>query len=444
MLITGSIIALVSILSSPNSQSVSGKDVNTFYNVIEEQTITKNNYDGDGSSLLLYSDYKDLDLLVSTAKKLKCGVNIDKPLTLKKPLDLEEIREIVIKEINNNKSTPLIIGSGTSMYSLCRFVIDKCNYIKVVGGKNIRCEVGTANTLELFADGKEAGRSAVAYSNFSLMRVNNLIISGQNGGWCNENSFIGGTFDNVSISGDYGHNHNVFYNPHLELKGSINISSGHSNFFRDVRFEKTGNVIFGEGTRHNVVERTYFNDKIGNHFNYSNPNVVNNGDFTNVVYNSLDDYDVKDYQIDRNFFVSNPVNGVTVKGHSFRITTKNAFSNVYIPIYRGVGIFVSAISEYGINGRLYLIDDKEQIITEELHDVVVGNQLAFNNGAYILKNNSTSFGFTVYPNRDSSQKIKSAKLEFYSTITQNIESINIKILCDKNYPNSTAIIYPIE
>lgn len=444
MLITGSIIALVSLLALPNSRSVSGENVNTFYGEIEEQTVSKNNYDGDGRSLLLYSDYNDIDLLVTTARRLKCGVNIDKPLTLRKPLDLEGIKEVAIKEISNNKTTPLIIGSGTSMYSLCKFVIDKCDYIKVVGGKNIRCEVGIANTLELFADGKEAGRDAIAYSTFSLMRVNNLIISGQNGGWCNENSFYGGTFDNVSISGDYGHNHNVFFNPHLELKGSINITSGHSNIFRDVRFEKSGNILFGEGTRHNIVERTYFNDKIGNHFNYSNPNVVNNGDFTNVVYNSLDDYDVKDYQIDRNFFVSNPVKGVTVNGHSFRVATKNAFSNVFIPIYRGVGIFVSTVSEYGINGKLYLVDDNEHIIKDELPDVVVGNNVRFSDGAYNIKNNSTSFGFTVYPNHVSNRNIKGAKLELYSTTTQSIECINIKILGDKSYPNSTAIIYPTE
>lgn len=113
-----------------------------------------------------------------------------------------------------------------------------------------------ATSLELWGDSTVTDRVSIAYNTFVFGDVPTFSIATENNGWVNENIFIGGRFVTFSMSGDYPHNHNQWFNPCLE-GATVNIESGWDNQWHSTRCENIVSVTFGVKCVNNYFERGY-------------------------------------------------------------------------------------------------------------------------------------------------------------------------------------------
>lgn len=127
--------------------------------------------------------------------------------------------------------------------------------ICVIGLKNGTVGIGNCSLLELYADASKATDNSVAYNTFEIQRINHIRLWGENGtAWVNENVFVGGSSNRVTIGGTYPHNHNKWVK--LSIEGStsmIDIQNGSQNLFEDARAEGGTQVKFGASTWKNYV-----------------------------------------------------------------------------------------------------------------------------------------------------------------------------------------------
>ncbi len=102
-----------------------------------------------------------------------------------------------------------------------------------------------------------AYKISLAYNIFNLGIVTELLLTSDNNGWINENVFVGGRIETLTVNGSYQHNNNHFYNPCLE-GSTVQFNTGMHNYIHNARFESCNLVQFAEKTFGNVIEQNYF------------------------------------------------------------------------------------------------------------------------------------------------------------------------------------------
>ena len=113
-----------------------------------------------------------------------------------------------------------------------------------------------ATSVKLYANSSLSGATSNAYNIFKLGYVPTLQITSENGGWNNDNTFIGGRITNLTVDGDYNHNNNHFYNNCFE-GSTISFTKGRFNYIHNGRFENTSSVTFDGTASNNFVHCTY-------------------------------------------------------------------------------------------------------------------------------------------------------------------------------------------
>lgn len=138
--------------------------------------------------------------------------------------------------------------------------------VQVMGLKGATVRIGNCSLLELYANASTTTDDSIAYNTFELQRINHLRLRGVNGaGWINENLFLGGSYNRITIMGTYQHNHNKWIKPSVEGSTSlIDIQIGSQNLFEDARAEGGTQVKFGTVTWKNYVIGMFL----------SNPNLI--------------------------------------------------------------------------------------------------------------------------------------------------------------------------
>lgn len=104
-----------------------------------------------------------------------------------------------------------------------------------------------------------------AYSSLYLKNVDTIQLYGIANGWINENQFyMNRTHKIYFVNGQYGHNHNKFYNGTMEGPGVIDLQVGSSNHFYGLRHERSGavptdtlDINFGVNTWNNIIETSW-------------------------------------------------------------------------------------------------------------------------------------------------------------------------------------------
>lgn len=236
-------------------------------------------------------NFSKLKALITKAKQKSKGLYIPNgKYYLSESLIIDGIKNIRIDGeiiLPNDKMLEIVYNSVSSFS--CNWYINMVfGKLRLSGLKNGMTTVQYADELELFADGDDALRSSIAYSQFYLGTINKFVINskGNSIGWINENIFYGGRFSELVLKGNYPHNNNTFLKPMLE-DCHVSIMKGESNRFHDVRFEGTNNVTFGVGTFNNLISKTWANEENDFYRNYRSVPaiVVDNGN--NVVRNDF-------------------------------------------------------------------------------------------------------------------------------------------------------------
>lgn len=133
--------------------------------------------------------------------------------------------------------------------------------IRVMGLMGGRLTVNNASLLELYADDSVLDDSSVAYNEIRTQRVNHLRLLGTGDGWINENTFYGGSFNRITVTGPYSHDSNTWHKPSLEGDHVlVDFQTGHHNLIENARSEGGAKVRFSESADRNTVIALYLDN----------------------------------------------------------------------------------------------------------------------------------------------------------------------------------------
>ena len=216
-----------------------------------------NNTDNDSTALQFMIDFINLlngDKEFYIPENLFCKID--------STLDLSGIENIDIKgristndnDINiqdiENLNTEIKIGTtsnGSKPINVFISYIKGC-VVTISGTVHSNITINSAPKLKIYGDGSSTTKYSVAYNRFYLGAIKVLNITCTDTtipGWVNENKFFGGNFKNITIDGSYPCNNNIFYATMLEdFTGDFQM--GYSNYFYDVRFEGSLDLLFEE------------------------------------------------------------------------------------------------------------------------------------------------------------------------------------------------------
>ena len=132
--------------------------------------------------------------------------------------------------------------------------------LKMLGVESGEVNIRRAYKLLLTTDENTDRRhTSQCYNTFNLGFINQLeIYVATQGGYINENLFIGGRFASIYLHGDatFSPSENTFMKCFTE-DTSINIEQGKNNIFHDIRAEVLQNITCGENAIGNVFHRTW-------------------------------------------------------------------------------------------------------------------------------------------------------------------------------------------
>lgn len=175
------------------------------------------------------------------------------------------------------------IFESTQTYA-CDIYVNRVNGKIVMKGLNTSdIRIQRAYSLDLVADSTD-NHHWLCYSKFYLGFVNKLYIydDGTSGVgqflYINENIFIGGRFDTISIGGNgssYHHENNLFLKPLCE-DTTITLDHARANIFEDARLENNCTITFGAESVANVINQEWKGTDTGYFFNkeHKNPNIT--------------------------------------------------------------------------------------------------------------------------------------------------------------------------
>lgn len=175
------------------------------------------------------------------------------------------------------------IFESTQTYA-CDIYVNRVNGRIVIKGLNTAdVRVQRAYRMDLVAENTE-NHHWLCYSKFYLGFVNKLYIydDGTSGPgqflYINENIFIGGRYDTISIGGNgssYHHENNLFLKPLCE-DTTITLNYARANIFEDARLENTCTITFGAESVANVINQEWKGTDTGYFFNkeHKNPNIT--------------------------------------------------------------------------------------------------------------------------------------------------------------------------
>lgn len=175
------------------------------------------------------------------------------------------------------------IFESTETYA-CDIYVNRVNGRVVIKGLNTAdVRIQRAYRLDLVAENTD-NHHWLCYSKFYLGFVNKLYIydDGNSGAghflYINENIFIGGRFDTISIGGNgssYHHENNLFLKPLCE-DTTITLDYARANIFEDARLENTCTITFGAESVANVINQEWKGTDVGYYFNkeHKNPNIT--------------------------------------------------------------------------------------------------------------------------------------------------------------------------
>ena len=130
--------------------------------------------------------------------------------------------------------------------------------VRVIGFMNGQFRISNSSLLELSVDGSNRRDRAIAYSSFDLQRVNYLRLQGINGGWINENTFHGGSYNRITVEGDYSHSENTWYKPSMEGSHVLfDFQCGYGNSVQEARTEGGARVRFSKRANRNILTSLY-------------------------------------------------------------------------------------------------------------------------------------------------------------------------------------------
>lgn len=181
-------------------------------------------------------------------------------------LDLRNIKSVNVQGriLDAYTSGPAVLAGGNSanVFSANIFLNEvvyagsQSNVgVRIVGVKNANITINRCEYLQLYADAADATMASIAYSQFTLGKVDKIELYGESGvSWINENRFYGGRVSTLIINAvTYSHNHNKFIDNTFE-NAVITMTVGNSNLVEGARFEGTTPVItFGATTWRNRV-----------------------------------------------------------------------------------------------------------------------------------------------------------------------------------------------
>ena len=141
--------------------------------------------------------------------------------------------------------------------------VDHCDNLILRDYKDSHFELGVITNLTIYANDTEVSGSAFAYNYLVGGYVKNLTLDSVGDGWINENTFERIRVVNLTIGGDYAHNHNKFYDISLE-SGTINIVHGTNNYISyrgeggctinlNEELSQSGNPM----SANNIIEKTW-------------------------------------------------------------------------------------------------------------------------------------------------------------------------------------------
>lgn len=149
---------------------------------------------------------------------------IDNAITMK------HIKINCIGYINN--ANLLTLGANSSGGTKTNVYMYRCNNVQIEGAKNSYFNIEHAGNITLYADGNSANNTSIAYNKIDGIACTGFTISGENGGWINENEInIKRCSGNILITGDYSHNNNHITDICIEgADKNIQIDIGHDNY----------------------------------------------------------------------------------------------------------------------------------------------------------------------------------------------------------------------
>lgn len=130
--------------------------------------------------------------------------------------------------------------------------------VRVIGLMSAEFTMSNCSLLELYADGDITADRAIAYNSFRLQRVNHLRLHGLGRGWINENTFYGGSYNRVTVRGDYSHDANTWFKPSIEGDHALfDFQCGYTNSVIEARSEGGAKVRFSERAHRNYLSSLY-------------------------------------------------------------------------------------------------------------------------------------------------------------------------------------------
>ena len=194
-------------------------------------------------------------------------------------IDLKGITDINFEGrifVNNITSEPAVVIGGLAQATGAKIYFREIHdgssrigsspthpLLRINGLKNSLVEIGTCRYIQVYSNNASADTGSNGYNQFKLGHCHKVELKGENNlSWINENIFYGGRIQTLYIgtsTTEYKHNNNIFMMPTLEAAIDVNIQAGHSNMFRDVRFESanTGTVVFSNCAYRNVISVLY-------------------------------------------------------------------------------------------------------------------------------------------------------------------------------------------
>lgn len=224
-----------------------------------------------------YAQEKQLEFYVpeKTFKSNALSFTLIPIITIKGNISAIEQNTEFLFDYAGLNSAPIININKMSNYAI----------IKMLGVESGEVSIRRAYKLLLTTDENEDRRhTSQCYNTFNLGFINQLeIYVATQGGYINENLFIGGRFASIYLHGDgtFSPSENTFMKCFSE-DTSINIAQGKNNIFHDIRAEGLQNITCGENAIGNVFHRTW-NSRTGVSMRSKYNNYVINESTDNTV-----------------------------------------------------------------------------------------------------------------------------------------------------------------
>lgn len=316
------------------------------------------------------------------------------------------------------------IFESTQTYA-CDIYVNRVNGKIVMKGLNTSdVRIQRAYRLDLVADSTE-NHAWLCYSKFYLGFVNKLYIydDGTSGAghwlYINENIFIGGRFDTISIGGNgssYHHENNLFLKPLCE-DTTITLDYARANIFEDARLENTCTITFGANSKANVINQEWKGTDNGYFFNkeHVNPNITivdnSNGQNAFGTNKGMHQHEVANVNV-----YNNPKHAST-SGDKLNPAEGTVFyESGYIPLPDIDTALSAASSTTTYMLRVYCYDASKNLITTDpnLGGDMMWAGMTWDSVAHCYRNGAYSYPEYVMFLKSSNATVKYIKFDLFA------------------------------